>query len=69
MEYEQGGKSRAEYGERLLLESARSRKRRELFDAQDAIDAQRDQLIGGIEKQLSQRHEIKTVFSFRWKIT
>ena len=51
------------------LELARSRKRRELFDAQDAIDAQRDQLIGGIEKQLRQRHEIKPVFALRWKIT
>jgi hypothetical protein len=34
----------------------------------DVIDAQRDQLIGGIEKQLRQRHEIKPVFSFRWNL-
>ena len=33
-----------------------------------AIDAQRDQLIGGIEKQLRQRHEIKQIFSFRWNL-
>ena len=50
------------------LESARNRKRRELFDAQDAIDSQRDELIKRIEKQLHQRHSSKPVFMFRWRI-
>ncbi len=50
------------------LESARNRKRRELFDAQDAIDSQRDELIGRIEKQLQQRHSSKPVFMFRWRL-
>lgn len=47
----------------------RNRKRRELFDAQDAIDAQRDELIGRIEKQLRQRHTLRPVFVFRWRLT
>ena len=47
----------------------RNRQRRELFDAQDAIDAQRDELIGGIEKQLGQRHTLEPVFAFRWRLT
>ena len=50
------------------LESARNRKRRELFDAQDAIDSQRDELIGSIEKQLQQRHSAMPVFMFRWRL-
>ena len=50
------------------LETARNRKRRELFDAQDAIDAQRDELIGRIEKQLRQRHALEPVFSLRWRL-
>jgi len=50
------------------LEAERNRKRRELFDAQDAIDAQRDELIKQIEKQLSQRHSLTPVFVFRWTL-
>ncbi len=50
------------------LERARNRKRRDLFDAQDAIDSQRDELIGRIEKQLQQRHSSKPVFTFRWRL-
>ncbi|HWQ68487.1 MAG TPA: hypothetical protein VN494_00805 [Patescibacteria group bacterium] len=49
-------------------EAERNRKRRELFDAQDAIDAQRDELIGRIEEQLSQRHTLNPVFTFRWSL-
>jgi adenine-specific DNA-methyltransferase len=51
------------------LEATRNRKRRELFDAQDAIDSQRDELIARIEKQLQQRHSSKPVFTFRWRLT
>jgi adenine-specific DNA-methyltransferase len=50
------------------LETERNGKRRELFDAQDAIDAQRDELIGRIEKQLRQRHTLKPLFTFRWRL-
>jgi len=51
------------------LEGERNRKRRELFDAQDAIDGQRDELIKRIEGQLRQRHAVKPVFCFRWRLT
>jgi adenine-specific DNA-methyltransferase len=50
------------------LEATRNRKRRNLFDAQDAIDAQRDELIGQIEKQLRQRHTLAPVLAFRWRL-
>ena len=33
-----------------------------------AIDAQRDELIGRIEKQLRQRHTLRPVFVFRWRL-
>jgi len=50
------------------VEATRNRKRRDLFEAQDAIDAQRDELIGRIEKQLRQRHASTSVFTFRWRL-
>jgi adenine-specific DNA-methyltransferase len=50
------------------LESTRSQKRRELFDAQDAIDQQRDGLIGKIEKQMRQRHNGQPLFLLHWNI-
>ena len=50
------------------LEGERNRKRRELFDAQDAIDGQRDELIKRIEGQLHQTHAVKTIFLFRWRL-
>jgi adenine-specific DNA-methyltransferase len=50
------------------LEKARATKRRELFDAQDAIDGQRDRLITDIEKQLKQRVDVEHCFQIRWKI-
>ena len=50
------------------LELKRNKKRRELFDAQDNIDAQRDELIAKIEKQLKHRHSIEQVFTVRWSL-
>ena len=43
------------------LERRRNSKRREMFDAQDAIDQQPEDLIGKIEKQLKHRREIQRV--------
>ncbi len=51
------------------LEATRNRKRRELFDAQDAIDVQRDELIARIEKQLRQRQTLELLFAFRWRLS
>jgi hypothetical protein len=50
------------------LEKMRNNKRRELFDAQDAIDAQREELIENIEKQLKQRRSVQTLFAIRWEV-
>jgi len=50
------------------LEKTRSTKRRELFDAQDAIDAQREKLIEGIERQLKQRRSVRALFCIRWEV-
>ncbi len=50
------------------LEKTRNTKRRELFDAQDAIDAQREELIVNIEKQLKQRRSVRTLFCIRWEL-
>ncbi len=48
------------------LESERNRKRRELFDAQDRIDKQRQDLIETIEKKLQQDCTVTPVFTVRW---
>jgi len=50
------------------LEAVRNNKRRELFAAQDRIDAQRDELISRIEQQMQQRHEITPLFTIRWML-
>jgi ERCC4-related helicase len=50
------------------LERRRNIKRRELFDAQDAIDHQREDLIGKIEKQLKHTNAVNTLFAIRWRM-
>lgn len=50
------------------LEKLRSRKRRELFDKQDEVDARREQLIGELEDKLEQRIEQQPLFSISWSI-
>jgi len=50
------------------LEGRRNSKRRELFDAQDAIDQQRGDLIGKIEKQLKHRSDTRPLFTIRWRL-
>ncbi len=51
------------------LERRRNDRRRELFDAQDAIDLQREELIGKIEKQLTHTNTVQSLFTIRWKIS
>ena len=50
------------------LESTRTTKRRDLYEAQDQIDKHRDELIGRIETQLQQKHTVTPVFAIRWTI-
>lgn len=51
------------------IERRRSQKRREIYAAEDLIDAQRAELIEGIEKQLKQTHCIEPLFAVRWSLT
>ena len=50
------------------LEGQRDKKRRELFNRQDEIQARRDQLIDELESQLSQKIEQRTLFSCEWEL-
>ena len=50
------------------VESERNRKRRELYEAQDSIDQQRDGLITNIERQLGTSQESQPLFRIRWRI-
>ena len=48
------------------LEAQRNEKRRSLFDAQDRVDGQRDELILAIEGKLTQSAKTEQLFSIRW---
>jgi ERCC4-related helicase len=50
------------------LEARRSQKRRSLFEAQDDVERQRDQLIANLEGKLSQEARSVPVFSLRWTL-
>jgi len=50
------------------LEAQRNQKRRSLFDAQDQVDKQRDELIAQIEGKLAQTVKAVPLFVLRWTI-
>lgn len=50
------------------LEKQRNQKRRSLFDAQDDIDQQREQLIAQIEGKLKQSSELQPCFELCWRL-
>jgi adenine-specific DNA-methyltransferase len=50
------------------LEAQRNDKRRSLFDAQDQVDKQRDELIAAIEGKLKRRTRTEPLFSVHWTI-
>ena len=50
------------------LESQRSRKQRELFEAQDEIESRKDSLISDIEARLEQKDETIDLFTIRWEV-
>ena len=50
------------------LESQRNEKRRSLFEAQDQIDRQRDQLIETLEGKLAQKTQSTPLFTLRWTL-
>lgn len=51
------------------LESQRNEKRRSLFDAQDKVDKQREELIANIEGKLTQQVSLRQLFMIRWKLS
>jgi ERCC4-related helicase len=51
------------------LEAQRNLKRKTLFDAQDQVDQQREELIAAIEGKLSQNARTEQLFSIRWSIS
>ena len=51
------------------LESQRNQKRRSLFEAQDEVDRQRDDLITMIEGKLSQAAHLEQIFVIRWGLS
>ena len=51
------------------IEDKRNRKRRELYNEQDRIDEQRDELIRKIERELEQWQSVQILFSIRWTLT
>jgi adenine-specific DNA-methyltransferase len=50
------------------LEGQRNAKRKSLFEAQDAIDQRREELIAAIEAKLAQKTTLTTVVSMRWRL-
>jgi adenine-specific DNA-methyltransferase len=50
------------------LEGLRNQKRRTLFDAQDQVDQQREELIAAIEGKMNQNTRAEQLFSIRWTI-
>ena len=51
------------------LEALRDRRRRELFDRQDEIQAKRDGLIDELEKQLKQHVTATRLFAVEWEVS
>lgn len=51
------------------IETQRNQKRRSLFEAQDEVDRQREELIARIEGKLQQRVVRESLFLLRWQIT
>jgi ERCC4-related helicase len=50
------------------LESKRTKLRRELFNRQDEVEAQRNDLIAQLEKQLQQQVEERVLFTIEWEL-
>jgi adenine-specific DNA-methyltransferase len=51
------------------LEAQRNQKRRSLFDAQDDVDRQRDELIAKIEGKLKQKETTQSLLCVRWTLS
>ncbi len=50
------------------LETERNRKRRELFEAQDKVERERDDLFARMHYRLIQQSVIRPLFTLRWSL-
>lgn len=50
------------------LNRLQRRKRQEIFDTEDEIEAKRDEMIHALEKQMHQQSSTQALFKIRWKI-
>jgi len=50
------------------LTAARNQRRKDLFIAQDEVEARREALIADIESKLKQKQELTQLFTIRWRL-
>jgi len=50
------------------LTAARNQRRKDLFVAQDEVEARREALIADIERKLKQKQELTPLFTIRWSL-
>jgi hypothetical protein len=50
------------------LQVARNQRRKDLFSAQDEVEARRDAFISDIEVRLKQEQKMDPIFTIRWKL-
>lgn len=53
----------------MSYEGNRNKLRRELFNRQDEVEAQRNDLISQLEIQLKQQVHEQTLFTIEWELT
>jgi hypothetical protein len=65
----QGLQHKLEHQRRLKdLTAARNQRRKDLFVAQDEVEARREALIADIEGKLKQKQELTQLFAIRWRL-
>ncbi|MBB5062462.1 SNF2-related protein [Granulicella mallensis] len=65
-----GLRHKLEHQRRLRdLTSTRNQRRKDLFIAQDEVEARRETLIADIEGKLKQKQELVPLFTIRWRLT
>jgi hypothetical protein len=52
----------------IELERKKRRQRERIFDVEDEILARRDKLIGDLEKRLTQKSSVTSLFTLRWTV-
>jgi len=60
--------STSDAGDRVSRSDQRNQRRRSLFDAQDQVDRQREDLIGNIEGKLQQKTGRQELLALRWNL-